>query len=201
LIIALARPIASSASRSIVEVFGAQPRERARRFRKPHVVADRNAEAAHVWHVESDEVCAWRDSPFVREEWKHLAIAGDDDAVGIDDRRGVEHLASAALAQRSGHQPKLVALRRGAQSCFRRTGQRLSVRRIGPQGGEFSDHGHRHPRKAAAQQVQLGIDLAEVVTAAQLELQACNSKLTQEWFPPSDRHGAAMATKLTGVPR
>ncbi len=125
--------------RRVEDHFRAHGGQGARRLGKPHVVADRNAEASHRRNVEDDEVIARSRCLFIGPEGKHFAVSRDDRSARIDDRGGIEGLAAFLFIERARNQPNPVTGGHGLECRFGRTGQRLGKLREWTEGGQFAE--------------------------------------------------------------
>jgi hypothetical protein len=150
---------------------GAHPGERARRFREPHVVADRDPEAADVRNVEYGQPVARGDAVLVRLERVDLAVAGDDLPGRVDHRRGVVDAVAVTLVEGAGQEPQAVLAGDGAVAVFRRPRHRLGALERDPVSRELRDEHHVDPGKAAPDRRDLGRDRVQVVAVAEFQLQ------------------------------
>src|SRR6202049_1589684 len=140
--------------RRVQDHFRAERDKLPRRFRKPHVVADRDSEAPDVRHVEYDELGAWLDPGLVRLERKHLPVSSDHLAARIDDGHRVVDALLATLEHRAGDQPEFMARRHLAKRCLGGPRHGLRVLRRGTERAEFAEQHHLHPRKPQHEQVE-----------------------------------------------
>ena len=126
-----------------------------RRLGKPHVVADRDAEAPDVRHVEDDELAAGRGRQFIGAEGKHLPVAGDHLAAGVDHRGRVEDPPLLLLEEGAGQKPDAVTRGHRLEGGLGRARQGLGMLRQGAEGRELAEDDHLDPGVAGHQQIEL----------------------------------------------
>ena len=134
--------------------FGAERHKLSRCLREPHVVADRYAETADVRDVEDREFAARSDVSFIGTKREHLAVARDDRAVRIDDRRRVVDAIVAALEDRAGNEPHAMTRRHFAEGGLCGAGHRLRVLRHRTERTQLAEDDHLHPGKAQHQHIE-----------------------------------------------
>jgi hypothetical protein len=151
---------------------------------RPHHAALRIAvDAADVGHVEDDEVRTRREALFIGQPGELLAIARDDLAVGVDDGRGVESVVAAALEDRAGYQPHVVAFRDFAKTVLERAGHLLREPAVAAIGVQFAEHQHVHPGVALHDRVDRLFHRVDVVAVDGLELQSCYADFAHGCLP------------------
>ena len=139
-----------------------------RGFREPDVIADRQAEAPDVRHVEDAKLRPRLDLRLIGPEGKHLAIARHDLARGIDDGGGVEDAAIlGSFEHRTGDQPDIVLARGVLKPRQAVIVERQREFRQRPKGCEFRKQHHLRPGKPRHQDVQpvkhaIGVGLKRV---------------------------------------
>ncbi len=150
---------------------GAHPGERARRLRKPHVVADRDAEAPDVRDVEDRVLVAARDIHLIGLERVDLAVTGNDLARGVDHGRRVVDARPGALVERARQQPQPVHARDFLVALLGRSRQRLGAVEGHAVAREFREHDHVDPGKAAPGGGDLRRNDIHIVAGAELQLE------------------------------
>jgi hypothetical protein len=164
-------PVDRAGQARVQDHFRTHAGEGAQRFREPHVVAVRDAEAADAGDVEDDEIAARRGVLLVRVPGKELAITSDHRAFGIDHRDGVVDLPAGRLEHRTGDQPDAVTPGDPAETVFARTRHRFGHPGARAAGIQFRGEHHVQPRKPPQRGVDFGLHEVRVVAVLAFELQ------------------------------